>query len=121
MTLLWIALGGAIGAAGRFGISSWSNRYFHHTPIGTFIVNISGSFLLGIIAGLAEQRVDLSGDAYRFVVIGILGSYTTFSTLFHETFVLADNGKRGLALLYATGSFIGGVVAVFSGLGIGRG
>lgn len=120
MTLLWIAVGGAIGAMGRFGISSWSNRHFHHSPIGTFIVNISGAFLLGIVAGLAEQRIEMAGDAYRFIVVGILGSYTTFSTLFYETFILAEAEKRVPAFIYVVGSFVVGLLAVFAGLSIGR-
>lgn len=120
MILLWIALGGAIGAAGRFAVSTWSNRRFHHSPIGTFIVNISGAFTLGVLVGLGDGHLDLSTGAERFVITGILGSYTTFSTLFYETFILIETEKRGLALIYAAGSQIAGLIAVFFGIGLAR-
>ena len=118
MILLWIATGGAIGAMGRFAVSSWSNRRFRHSPVGTFIVNISGALALGAVVGLTDQHVDLSSDSYRFIVTGILGSYTTFSTLFYETFILIETEKRPLALFYAAGSLVAGIVAVVSGMGV---
>lgn len=118
MILLAIAIGGALGAMGRFAVSTWSNRRFHHSPIGTGIVNVSGALALGIFVGLSEQHIDFSGEAYRLVVTGALGSYTTFSTMYYETFTLIETEKPTLGLTYAAGSQALGVLAVFAGLAV---
>lgn len=115
-TLLLIALGGAIGASARFAVATRSNRRFRHSPVGTLFVNLSGALLLGIIASASTSHVGLTGDTYRFVTIGILGSYTTFSTLCYEAFALFEAEKPVLALLYAAGSQVAGLAAVFAGM-----
>jgi fluoride exporter len=118
IVLLVVAVGGAVGAMGRLAVSSWSNQRFHHSPIGTLIVNVSGALALGIFVGLGDNHLDFSTETYRLVVTGILGSYTTFSTLFYETITLVQTEKRNLALIYAAGSQVVGLIAVFAGLGV---
>lgn len=116
--LLAVALGGAFGAMGRFAVSTWSNRRFHHSPIGTLIVNLTGAFALGIVVVLADNHVDLSTEAYRLIVTGVLGSYTTFSTMFYETFTLIETERPTLAIIYAAGSLVAGVLAVLAGMAL---
>lgn len=118
IVLLAVALGGALGAMGRFALGSWSNARFHHSPIGTFIVNISGALALGIFVALTDHHIDMSNEAHRLVVTGVLGSYTTFSTMFYETFILIETEKPTLAFIYAAGSQVVGVLAVFLGMGL---
>jgi fluoride exporter len=116
--LLAVALGGALGAMGRFAVSSWSNQKFHHSPIGTLTVNLTGALALGIFVTLADSHFDLSREVYKLVVTGVLGSYTTFSTLFFETFTLIETEKPSLAMIYAAGSQVAGILAVFAGMAL---
>ena len=118
MVVLAIALGGAFGAMARFTVSSWSNRRFKHSPIGTLLVNLSGALALGIFVGLTEGQLNVSSEVNRLIVTGLLGSYTTFSTLMYETFILVETEKPVLALLYAIGSLTAGLLAVLAGLGL---
>lgn len=116
--VLAIALGGAFGAMARFAVSSWSTQRFKHSPTGTLLVNLSGALALGIFAGLAQGQVNVSSEVERLIVTGMLGSYTTFSTMMYETFVLLETEKPALALLYAGGSLVAGLLAVYAGLGL---
>jgi fluoride exporter len=116
--LLAIAIGGALGAMGRFAVSTWSNRRFRHSPIGTFTVNITGALALGLFVGLGDQHIEFSSEAYRLVVTGVLGSYTTFSTMYYETFTLIETEKPTLAMVYVAGSQLAGLLVVFLGIGL---
>jgi CrcB protein len=82
--------------------------------LGTFVVNISGAFLLGLVAGLGA-----SGEAYRLAGIALLGSYTTFSTWMLETRLLNSSGRSRLAWAYVTASVIVGLAAVVLGREVG--
>ena len=117
MILLWIAIGGALGAMARFGISGWVSERSSFSPLGTFVVNISGAFALGLFAGLGDAHFTYSTEVWRLVATGVLGSYTTFSTLFYETFSLIEQNAHRTALIYAVGSQALGVLAVVLGLG----
>jgi CrcB protein len=96
ITYLWVALGGALGSVARFGISGLAVRAFGTTfPWGTLIVNVAGSLAIGIAAGLTstDGRALVAGDARAFVIVGVLGGFTTFSAFSLETFNLArSNG-----------------------------
>ena len=120
MILLWIAVGGALGAIGRFGVSSWISERSSFSPLGTFVVNISGAFALGLFAGLGQHQFTFSTEISRLVATGVLGSYTTFSTLVYETFSLIEKDRNRAALLYAVGSQLTGVLAIVLGLGIAQ-
>ena len=108
---LAIGLGGALGAMARHALSSWIMRLApagQLFPVGIFLVNVAGSALAGALAGLvASGRVALTGDARLFVVVGLLGGFTTFSTFTIDTLLLARAGRADLAILNA-----GGQVAV---------
>ena len=98
MNLLYIALGGAIGALLRYGISGLPYRYLNGVfPWGTLSVNFLGSFAIGFLWGTFE-RFDISPNLRAFIFIGILGSFTTFSTYSLESFNLLRDGEIKLAL-----------------------
>ena len=85
MPLVLIAIGGASGAVGRYLVDIWvSGRAASAFPWGTFVVNMSGSFLLGLLFALATERQVLPADIRLPVMIGFVGAYTTFSTLMLE-------------------------------------
>ena len=119
---LWVGLGGFLGANARYIVSRWSAALFGvHFPWGTFLVNISGSFLLGFFATLLSERLVPQSDTIRLAVaIGFIGSYTTFSTFEFETHALLDNGQWLAALLNILGSVAAGFAAVRLGLLAGR-
>jgi CrcB protein len=96
MTYLWIALGSAIGGAARYGCTDLTARWLGASfPWGTLIVNVSGSLLIGFLAALMspDGRLFAAPDARAFLMIGILGGYTTFSSFSLETLSLARNGE----------------------------
>lgn len=88
-------------------------------PWGTLVINVSGSFLLGVLFGLEFRRV-LPPDARLALAIGLIGAYTTFSTWSVETLRLAQSGSYGLAAVNAIGSTMLGLVAAWLGVALGR-
>jgi CrcB protein len=121
MTLVFIAIGGAAGAVSRYLIQGWveelSNGRF---PWGTFAVNISGSFVLGVVFALAIDRAILAPEVRVPLMIGFLASYTTFSTLMLESWRLVEEGALLVALGNLLVSVIVGMVALVAGLALGR-
>jgi fluoride exporter len=121
LPLLLIAVGGAAGAVSRFLVDTWvSERTASAFPWGTFVVNLSGSFLLGLLFALAIERDVLPADVRGPLMIGFIGAYTTFSTLMLESWRLVEGGAIGLALGNLVASSILGIVALVSGLALGR-
>jgi CrcB protein len=113
-----VALAGAGGAAARYGLDTVFQRDAQHVPWVTFAVNISGSFLLGVVVALLDAHPH---PAVRpTITIGFLGAYTTFSTLSLETYRLVDRGHVLLASAYALGSLVAGLAAVTAGVVTGR-
>jgi CrcB protein len=115
MKLLGMALGGAIGTLLRYATSGaigrWSNPLF---PWGTLTVNLAGSFCIGFLWMLFEATV-VSSNLRSFLLIGLLGGFTTFSTFSIETFHLIRDGEKKLALLNLLLSNIGGLLCVVAG------
>ncbi|RFU66140.1 fluoride efflux transporter CrcB [Bacillus sp. V59.32b] len=112
--MIWlIGAGGAIGAAARFLIGGLMRRAKGEFPLGTWVINISGSFLLGILAALHISNL-LSEWLWSFVGIGFCGAYTTFSTFGTETIALLEEKNYITAMVYVISSVVIGVlVAAF--------
>jgi CrcB protein len=109
VTYLWIALGGALGSMARYGCSSLAAGWFGETfPWGTLIINVVGSLAIGVFATLTgpDGRVLVAPDVRQFVMVGVCGGYTTFSSFSLQTLNLARAGD----LLGAGGNIVGSVV-----------
>jgi fluoride exporter len=121
MPLVLIGVGGAVGAVARYLVDSWvAQRTAAAFPWGTLAVNVSGSFVLGIIFALVVERDFLPAQSRLPLMVGFVGAYTTFSTLMLESWRLVDGGAIGLALANVVGSSVLGLTAVVVGLVIGR-
>ena len=121
MTLLLIGAGGAAGAMARYLVDGWVASAMRGAfPWGTLVINLSGSFVLGLLFGFAIERAVVPADIRPPVMIGFLGAYTTFSTLMLESLRLWEDGSLGLALVNLVGSSALGMVAVIAGLAVAR-
>jgi CrcB protein len=121
MTLLFLAVGGAFGAVSRYLVQGWvQDLAGGRFPWGTFAVNISGSFALGLVFALAMDRAVLAPEVRVPLMVGFIGSYTTFSTLMLESWVLVEEGDLTRMLFNLMGSVAVGMVAVVAGLAVGR-
>ena len=121
MIYLLIAIGGAAGAVSRYAVDDTLTRLFGGAfPVGTLVVNLSGSFLLGVLFALVVERSSLPSDIRAPVMIGFIGAYTTFSTWMLESARLMESGAWLLAAANLGGSVLLGLIAVFAGLAVGR-
>ena len=121
MTLLVLAVGGAFGAVSRYLVQGWVQDLIGgRFPWGTFAVNITGSFMLGLLFALAMDRSVLTPEVRVPLMVGFIGSYTTFSTLMLESWVLVEEGDIVHMLGNLAGSVLVGMVAVVAGLAVGR-
>jgi CrcB protein len=117
---LWVALGGAAGAAARFAVAQWTGARWGWTfPWGTFAVNLTGSLAIGVVMTLLIARD--TDPAYRLLLVtGFLGGYTTFSAFSFEVLALLEARRWDAAALYVGGSVVLGLLATALGLGLGR-
>ena len=122
---LLVASGGAFGSVVRYAVSGAAQRWlvpgagvFGSFPAGTLVVNVSGSLLIGLVAGLAESRALLGAEARLLLVTGILGGYTTFSAFSLETLLLLRAGQTTTALTSVALQVGLGVAAAFAGFTI---
>jgi fluoride exporter len=121
MPLVMIGLGGFAGAIARYLVDGTvAERASGAFPWGTLLVNVSGSFVLGLLFALSADRAVLPAEIRGPLLIGFIGAYTTFSTYMLESWRLVETGAIGLALLNILGSVALGLVAVFVGLLAGR-
>ena len=121
MSLLLIAVGGAAGAVSRYAIDRWITTAIGAAfPWGTFVVNMSGAFVLGLLFALAIEQDLLSADIRLPMMVGFIGAYTTFSTLMLESWLLIEGQATGLAILNILGSIVVGGLALVAGLALGR-
>ena len=106
---------GGIGALARFLLDTWVSRALggRAFPYGTFAVNVSGAFVLGVFSGAA-----LRGDAYQLWGVGLIGGYTTFSTWMLESHRLGEERRERLVVLNVVGSLVVGVAAAWAGRAI---
>lgn len=118
--LVLVALGGAAGSVLRWALAGavqrWSGSLF---PWGTFTVNVLGALAIGILSALAVERALLPPAARQLVIVGVLGGFTTFSTLSFETFTLLRDGQWLAGSLYAGGSLVAGLAATLIGFALG--
>jgi fluoride exporter len=120
VNVLLVALGGAIGSAARYLVGAFvANRFGPDFPWGTFIVNVSGSFFIGVILSLVGGG-QLPAGARLFLVVGVMGGYTTFSTYSNETLQLVQGGEVGAAMFNALGQVVAGFIGVYLGVVLGR-
>ena len=115
MRWLLVALGGALGATARYGVGLVALRW-PDLPAGTWIANAVGCLLIGLALPLVRDA-----DARLVLLVGVLGSFTTFSTYSADTLLLWEVGKPGWAVANAVGSVVVGLACVWVGLMIGRG
>jgi fluoride exporter len=113
---LLVAIGGAIGSVARYLLAGAVHRvaspYF---PYGTFVVNVVGCLIFGVVFGISEQRFTVGPNLRAFVLIGILGGFTTFSSFTFETFQLLRDGEILLTAANAIGQVTIGLAAFWLG------
>jgi CrcB protein len=118
--IFWVGLFGSIGAIARMLVATAvSERLGTLVPYGTWLINVSGCFLIGLLVGAIEAHV-VSPALRPALAIGFLGAYTTFSTFGLETMTLLEEGSLFLATVYVAGSLVVGVAMVALGLWLGR-
>jgi fluoride exporter len=118
MTYFWVMLGSALGGGARYFVSGLAAEHIGETfPFGTLIVNITGSFVIGFFATLTapDGRIFVGADARQFVMTGLCGGYTTFSSFSLQTLNLARDGESLLAGVNALLSVVLCLVAVWAG------
>lgn len=118
-SILLIGLGGGVGSIARYLCQKWFAENIQHPfPWGTFVVNILGCFLIGLIYAIAEKTTILSPHTRLLLITGLCGGFTTFSTFAFENTSLLRSGDITYALLYIVASILLGIGAVFAGIGL---
>ncbi|MGM4916019.1 fluoride efflux transporter CrcB [Tardiphaga sp. 813_E8_N1_3] len=121
MNYVLVFVGGGLGATLRHVINMTCARCMGTAfPWGTFIINITGSTVMGLIAGYLAYKGEASQPWRLFLMTGILGGYTTFSAFSLDTAVLYERGELGLALAYVLGSVVLSIAGLFAGLALVR-
>lgn len=119
---LWVALGGAAGSVARYGLGVQAGRWLGTAwPYGTFIANIAGGLLMGLLAGWLAHRGGADQERWRLLLgVGVLGGFTTFSAFSLETALMIERREWGGAMAYAGLSAVLAVAALFGGLMVAR-
>ncbi|MFT3986376.1 fluoride efflux transporter CrcB [Aestuariivirga sp.] len=121
MTILWVALGGAIGSALRYLVNiTVGPAYGSEFPWHTLIINVIGCFVMGAIVSLMALKLNVSNDMRAFLTTGIIGGFTTFSAFSLDFATLVERKAYGFAGAYAMGSVVFSLLAVFAGLWLVR-
>lgn len=120
LTAAAVGVGGMIGANLRWRLGEWSaDRWPTSFPWGTLLINVSGSFLLGLYVTFMSARHRGSPRSRLLVATGVLGAYTTFSTFTYETVRLLQHGRLSTAAAYLAASLGGGLIACLAGVKLG--
>jgi CrcB protein len=118
---LVVGIGGFLGAIARFWLGAYvANQMGTRFPYGTFVINISGSFCIGLIMTLLTERSNLSPNWRYLIPVGFIGAYTTFSTFEYETLRNFQDGQAAVGLLNVGLSLLVGFIAVWLGVVLGR-
>ncbi len=119
--VLWVALGGAVGSAGRLMVTTAAARLFGPSfPWGTLAVNVAGSFAMGLVAVWVARHWGEWPGVRLLVMTGLLGGFTTFSAFSLDAVLLMERGQMGTAALYMSGSVALSIAALFAGLSAAR-
>jgi len=113
---LVVLAGAGLGGLARYVAGTWIMvKYGGRFPLGTLVINVSGSFLIGVLMTLLTERMQPHPNWRLFLVVGILGGYTTFSSFEYETYQAVRDGARWMGMLYLTGSVALGYLGVWLG------
>jgi CrcB protein len=117
--LLLVAVGGGVGSIARYVCQKWvSENHVHPFPWGTFVVNLAGCFLIGVVYAAAEKTTFISPQIRLLLITGFCGGFTTFSTFAFENMNLLRSNDSLYFLTYAVASVVLGIGAVFAGIAI---
>lgn len=121
LPILLVALGGALGSVARYLTGVLTTRLFGPSfPWGTLIVNIAGSFAIGVLVELIARRLNASMEMRLFLVTGVMGGFTTLSSFSLDFATLFERGDLRLAFAYVAATLVISLAAVFAGLALGR-
>lgn len=119
--ILLVAVGGAFGSVLRYLVGLWTLRRFEpNFPWGTLTVNITGSFLIGVLAEAIARKFGASAEMRVFLITGVLGGYTTFSAFSLDAITLVERGEPVTAAIYVGSSVVLSAIAVIAGLALMR-
>ncbi|HEY4218113.1 MAG TPA: fluoride efflux transporter CrcB [Gemmatimonadaceae bacterium] len=120
MKLIWyVAIGSALGGVARFWLGGFiQQRVGPSFPVGTLVINITGSFLLGVLMRYTLQSDVVSPELRTMLTTGFCGGYTTFSTFTYETAMLVEDGEYGRASLYVGASLVIALIGMFLGFAV---
>ncbi|HLO82402.1 MAG TPA: fluoride efflux transporter CrcB [Chitinophagaceae bacterium] len=119
--ILLVGAGSAIGGILRLLVGKGIMQFFQYPfPLGTFLVNITGSFVIGLLYALFGKSGNLTPAALLFMATGVCGGFTTFSAFSYENLLLLKNGNYIMAGVYIASSLILGLLAVFAGYVVGK-
>lgn len=117
--VLFVFLGGGVGSLIRYGISSLMTGFSQRFPFGTLLVNVISCILLGYLIGIASKNI-LSPEMKLFLMVGLCGGFSTFSTFTAESFQLFNTGNALYGIIYMTASFLLCLLAIYFGMQIGK-
>ena len=121
MNIVLVAFGGALGSMARYLVDGAVYRVLPATfPYGTFVVNVTACGVFGMLIGLGEDRLVVGSRARSFLLVGVLGGYSTFSTFTFEIFQLLREDQWHLALANGLGQLVLGLIALWLGVVLGR-
>jgi CrcB protein len=120
MIWLLVAVGGALGSMARYALSAFVLRATGTLfPLGTFVVNAVGCLCFGLVIGAAGHRIALSPESRAFILVGMLGGFTTFSSYVFESAGLIRDGQMGAAIVNVGGQVVAGLAAFWIGTAFG--